>query len=461
MKTSIEQILKSRAKDLMPAVLFAAALLFYVMPVRAHDRDDDGRDKDRHGDKPEIVDPDDRYRGKTYGEWAAAMLQWVFSVPTEQNAITDTTGAFADVGQSGPVFFLPGNLGGTTVREVTVPEGKALFIGLLGYVWVQFPDDPIYTIDELREMIAPFQDNPRLLTCEIDGKKVRNLRRYRAQSPVFSVTVPAGNLLELDPGTYAPCVDDGYYLLVEPLSRGRHTIRFAAESNDGFSLDVTYHIEVVGPTEIVRPDRRYFGKTYGQWAAAWWQWALSVPAVQNPLTDPTGEFAGIGQSGPVWFLAGTLGNSAQRTVTFPAGKPIFMPVHNWIFGSGVSDCDPTAPGVTCDVAELRAKAAAAATGAEVVEAWIDGEKVRNIRSYRGISPEPFSITLPNDPVIDVPAGTYYPQVADGYWLMLTPPDKGRHTIRVRVVNSAFGIDQYFGIELNVIKPGKVVPPTQR
>ncbi|HWN96232.1 MAG TPA: hypothetical protein VNT99_14445, partial [Methylomirabilota bacterium] len=235
MKTSIEQILKSRAKDLMPAVLFAAALLFYVMPVRAHDRDDDGRDKDRHGDKPEIVDPDDRYRGKTYGEWAAAMLQWVFSVPTEQNAITDTTGAFADVGQSGPVFFLPGNLGGTTVREVTVPEGKALFIGLLGYVWVQFPDDPIYTIDELREMIAPFQDNPRLLTCEIDGKKVRNLRRYRAQSPVFSVTVPAGNLLELDPGTYAPCVDDGYYLLVEPLSRGRHTIRFAAESNDGFS----------------------------------------------------------------------------------------------------------------------------------------------------------------------------------------------------------------------------------
>lgn len=212
---------------------------------------------------------------------------------------------------------------------------------------------------------------------------------------------------------------------------------------------------------IVDPDDRYRGKTYGQWAAAWWQWALGIPAAQNPLTDTTGEFGAVGQGGPVWFLAGTFGNSAERTVTVPAGKPIFMPVHNWIFGSSVFDCDPTVPGVTCDVPELRAKAAAAATGAEVVEAWIDGDKVRNIRSYRGISPEPFSITLPSDSVIGVPAGTYSPQVADGYWLMLTPPDKGRHTIRVHVVNSVASIEYNLVIHLNVIKPAEVVPPNQR
>src|SRR6185503_18999622 len=108
---------------------------------------------------------------------------------------------------------------------------------------------------------------------------------------------------------------------------------------------------------IVDPNDRYLGKTYGQWGASWWQWALSIPAAQSPLTDATGEFAGVSQSGPVWFLAGTLGNSAERTVTVPEGKPIFMPVHNWIFGSAVWDCDPTLPGVACDVAELRAKAA--------------------------------------------------------------------------------------------------------
>ena len=39
------------------------------------------------------------------------------------------------------------------------------------------------------------------------------------------------------------------------------------------------------------------GKSYGEWAAAYWQWALSIPADRNPLTDTTGAFGGEGQSG--------------------------------------------------------------------------------------------------------------------------------------------------------------------
>ena len=40
-----------------------------------------------------------------------------------------------------------------------------------------------------------------------------------------------------------------------------------------------------------------FGHTYGELAAAWWRWALETPASMNPLTDTTGEFAGVNQSG--------------------------------------------------------------------------------------------------------------------------------------------------------------------
>jgi hypothetical protein len=183
------------------------------------------------------------------------------------------------------------------------------------------------------------------------------------------------------------------------------------------------------------------GQTYGQWAAAWWQWALSIPEAQNPVADTTGAFSGVGQSGPVWFLAGTFGFSVERTVAVPTGKSIFMPVHNWIFGSAAFDCDPTAPGVPCDVPTLRQKAADATTGAEVVEVWIDGAQVNKIRDYRALSPEPFIITLPEGAVFGIPAGASYPQVADGYWLMLTPFPKGKHTITVHVVNSAAGIDE--------------------
>lgn len=181
-------------------------------------------------------------------------------------------------------------------------------------------------------------------------------------------------------------------------------------------------------------------KIYGELASAWWQWALSIPESQNPLLDTTGQFAGVGQRGPVWFLAGTFGNSAERTVQIPRGRFIFMPVHNWIFGAGVFDCDPTVPGVPCDVNVLREKAASAATAAEILEVWIDGKPVPNVRKYRAFSPRPFSITLPQGAVFGIPAGTYFPQVADGYWLLLAPFSKGEHTIRVHVVNSAAEID---------------------
>jgi hypothetical protein len=55
---------------------------------------------------------------------------------------------------------------------------------------------------------------------------------------------------------------------------------------------------------VLRPQSHPFGRTYGEWSNAWWQWALSIsttPDNNNPLLDPTGASCGNGQSGPVWF----------------------------------------------------------------------------------------------------------------------------------------------------------------
>ncbi|MEW6251480.1 MAG: hypothetical protein AB1716_12590 [Planctomycetota bacterium] len=174
------------------------------------------------------------------------------------------------------------------------------------------------------------------------------------------------------------------------------------------------------------------GKSYGEWAAAWWQWALSIPAERNPLLDPNGQFCGEGQSGPVWFYAGTFGSNAERWCTVPAGKTIFMPVYNWIFGAAVFDCEPTVPGVPCDVPTLRAKAAAAVNAAEIVTVSIDGELIEDVFAYRQVCPEPFEITLPEGAVFGLPAGTFFPHVTDGFWLMLTPLPLGEHTLRAYV-----------------------------
>jgi hypothetical protein len=56
---------------------------------------------------------------------------------------------------------------------------------------------------------------------------------------------------------------------------------------------------------IFTTDSRPYGLTYGEWTAKWWQWAYSIPSDVHPAYDDNGKYCAEGQSGPVWFLAGT------------------------------------------------------------------------------------------------------------------------------------------------------------
>jgi hypothetical protein len=187
--------------------------------------------------------------------------------------------------------------------------------------------------------------------------------------------------------------------------------------------------------------KQYYGKSYGDWVVAYWQWALSIPYATNPwANDPDGSLAANGQGGPVWFLGGTLGDSVTRSVTIPSGKAIFLPVSQWIFGATVGDCQPSNPGVTCDVPTLKRSAAAAAKAATLLAVSIDGQALSDVKDYRILSPAAFSVTEPDGNVSQsfgyaVPAGTYSPQVADGYYMLLAPLSHGAHTIVVHVISS--------------------------
>ncbi|HEY5909892.1 MAG TPA: hypothetical protein VJA21_04730 [Verrucomicrobiae bacterium] len=198
-----------------------------------------------------------------------------------------------------------------------------------------------------------------------------------------------------------------------------------------------------------------YGKSYGEWAVAQIQWTMSIPIATSPwANDTTGEFAAIGQSGPVWFLGSSLGGSLTRTFTMPAGKAIFVPVNLWVFGAVAFDCEPSVPGVVCDVPTLYAAAAEAADAAVVLAVSVDGRPIRNLRNYRAVSPGPFGVTVPADNISGVPAGTHFPQVADGYFVILEPLSVGRHTIWVNVVNAN-------GFETTLAYNITVAPPRER
>ncbi len=196
--------------------------------------------------------------GMPYGEWSGAWWQWAYSIPADINPVSDPTGEFAAVGQSGPVWFLAGTWSSSSepvTRNVTLPAGKALFFPIINTIWVntpEFGDDPWSDAqrDYARSVIAPLIDDAYDLTCQIDGVEVLKVADYRCQTPdgaEYMVTFPE-NSLWLPAGTYGPSVDDGIYLMVAPLSAGKHTIHFTAKSfwfGAPTSLEVTYLLTVL------------------------------------------------------------------------------------------------------------------------------------------------------------------------------------------------------------------------
>jgi hypothetical protein len=200
------------------------------------------------GANVEVVPRDSNAYGNTYSEWSARWWQWVLSIPAATNPNLDTTGANCGEGQSGQVWFLAGTFGGSVTRTCSVPAGKALFFPILNSAFGQGVGDCSGPADcdvtTLRGLAAAPMDNPTTLMVTIDNRKVKNLSQFRVTSPVFNYFFPADNIIGLDPGTYGPLVSDGYWLLIEPLSPGTHTIHFKGVSNSALEIDVTYNLTV-------------------------------------------------------------------------------------------------------------------------------------------------------------------------------------------------------------------------
>lgn len=185
----------------------------------------------------------------------------------------------------------------------------------------------------------------------------------------------------------------------------------------------------VRPNQMVLPPHSNpKGKSYGEWSTLAWQWLAAAPLDHNPGLDETGEDMGYGQSGSVWFLVSNFtGGVTNRTGVIPTGKMLFIS----LIGFEAS----TREGYGETEEELRGAAAGVMDLVSGLSCEVDGVPVQGLDLFRFQSPEMFSLTVPEDnvfdlwiPDFDTPAGTYYPSVADGYYIMLPPLSAGSHTI---------------------------------
>jgi hypothetical protein len=193
--------------------------------------------------------------------------------------------------------------------------------------------------------------------------------------------------------------------------------------------------------QIVKPDEPVAGHTQLYWAQTWWQWVLSIPdnmpKAPNPLFDnpsTTTTFAGaaaaIGNTGPVFFLAGTFGSgSTTRTITVPYGKPVFFPVVNGFF----ANFDPVActpQTLKCALAQIPGPISKATN----MTVTIDKKTIttQKINMFRQISTSFFAVTLPPSNIFGLDPGMYFQNnpvwVQDGYYIMLSNLSLGKHSL---------------------------------
>ena len=60
---------------------------------------------------------------------------------------------------------------------------------------------------------------------------------------------------------------------------------------------------------------------------------------------------------------------------------------------------------------------------------VDGRELQNLEDYRIVSPL-FPLELPENNVLGLDPGVYYPAAAEGYYAMLAPLSAGEHTIHI-------------------------------
>ena len=210
---------------------------------------------------------------------------------------------------------------------------------------------------------------------------------------------------------------------------------------------------------VIPPWAHPFGKSYGQWSAAWWQWAYQTPVnangpagEQNPLAVGSGPIdCSYGQAGKVWFLAGTYVSSvgvggvvqskADRSCTkpIPTGIALMLPVLNAEWDNVT--CPPNPPTPYTEE-QLRMLAKEAQDTAHNMSVRIDGQPVRDIAGpetpYRVTSPL-FQYRVPQDNLFSTsfvchepyPAGPVPAPgaVADGVFVMLAPLAPGAHVLK--------------------------------
>jgi hypothetical protein len=202
------------------ATVVLVSMLLFMPQVRAED-DDRGDER-----RPDVLSNAQvqAATGKSIAYWGAKWWQWAFDHP---EVLGDTTGEFGHLGNvGGPVFFAIGSGGDPVRASYKVPGGQYILLPVATYIWTFF--DPCAEINCARKIVdRNFIGGISYVDVRIDGQRVQNMRAHLVkvgESPLV-FKVDAGPTIQPDGyGGILDAVQGGYWVMLEPLSRGTHQI---------------------------------------------------------------------------------------------------------------------------------------------------------------------------------------------------------------------------------------------
>jgi hypothetical protein len=171
-------------------------------------------------------------------------------------------------------------------------------------------------------------------------------------------------------------------------------------------------------------------------AKEWLRWVMDLPWSTGPVTDTTGASCGQGQSGPMWFLAGTQGGLLTRSCTVPKNKRLFFPlVNSWVIPTAEAVEDPAdlasylafvqdyLPAKRMQTCELHLTLDGVAIGGDTT-AEIDQKLWVQIL-------DPFDVVVNDDNWASPwgrPGGFTPAATIAGHWALITPLTTGNHVL---------------------------------
>jgi hypothetical protein len=175
----------------------------------------------------------------------------IFETPNEQNLATDPDGSRHDV-TTNPVYLASSTIGPVTRKLPDISGDKSFFAAVNPVGICDRELDPGESENDLKKYAKDDEDTATSVSLTIDDKKydLKDIKHRTGHVGPFDIMIPDKSLSGLEPPGQSKAVADGYYVIINPLSPGPHTIRFQAgvdkphKESQPWEQDVTYTFKV-------------------------------------------------------------------------------------------------------------------------------------------------------------------------------------------------------------------------